>query len=159
MSSMPLVIRLRRRPGALERLAGLMRRRRFTVERASIAFVDSGDVDVVLHVDASADRARLREELLVLQDVAAVESLDGTGRLTRELLLAWIRPAANARVEHEARIVALAGRDCLLEMTGSPDQVDDLLARLGDAGILTTHVRTEVPVPEPASVHNERGSE
>ena len=47
------------------------------------------------------------------------------------------------------RVVAFGPNGCLLEVTGSPDEIDALLARLDELGVVTASVRSgEVAAPQ-----------
>jgi acetolactate synthase small subunit len=150
MSEAPLLARLHDRPGALERAIGLIRRRAHGVLRMSVAAAPNGVLELVVRVDeARTPRARVRADLLALEDLIEVRDLaDGGPPLTRELLLAWIQPAAAPRATVAGRVVAFGPNGCLLEVTGSPDEIDALLARLDELGVVTASVRSgEVAAP------------
>jgi acetolactate synthase small subunit len=152
--------RVHDRPGALERLVGLLRRRAFAVRRLSVGLGDDGALEVLLRVDdANATGDRVRAELLALHDVIDVRDLADphTPAVTRELLLAWIRPDAAPAATGSARVVAVAGGQCLLELTGSPDEIDAVIARMGSHGMLSSSVRSgEVAAPVRTATNPER---
>lgn len=148
---------MRDRPGALERVIGLIRRRRVPVQRISITAVGGGVLELVLRLDGEAARERLRVELEMLRDIVAVDDLDADSkRFTRELLLAWIRPDLALRAPAAGRVVALAADGCLLEMTGTPEEIEAVAARLRESGVVSW-VRSEVPAPDPDNTEAEDG--
>lgn len=141
MSEARLVVRLRKSADALERLIGLLRRRAFTLRRLSLAEAGVDVVEVCLRIDESrTPRDRVRVELEKLVDVLGVQDAtveDGTSA-TRELLLARLHP------EH----AEATRRGTLVELTGSPEEVDAELARLMADGALKHFVRSgEVRLP------------
>lgn len=151
MSEMPLVARLHDRPGALERAIGLIRRRAHGIHRISVASTRNHHpiIELVLRVDESrTPRERVRRDLLALADLIDVRDLRNDVSSTRELLLAWIRSDAAAHAGGSGRIVTVSGTNSLLEVTGSPGEIDAVLARLDDVGALVASVRSgEVAAP------------
>jgi acetolactate synthase small subunit len=150
MSSATLRARLHDRPGALERLIGLLRRRAFAVRRMSVAHA-RGVIEVVLRIDpARTPPDRVRAELLNLHDIIAV---DGAGAPpvppTREMLLAWVRPGTPEAATN-GRVLSTTSAGVLLEITGSPEEIDDVLTRLDQLGGAVNIVRSgEVATPAP----------
>lgn len=146
-----LLARVHDRPGALERLVGLLRRRAFAVRRLSVALADDGALEVLMRLDdASTPIDRLRAELLALHDVMDVRDLTDPAMPvpTRQLLLAWIAADAAPQVTAAARVVAVANGHCLLELTGSPDEIDAALHSMSRRGTLSSSVRSgEVAAP------------
>lgn len=160
MSEARLLVRLARHTGAVERMIGLLRRRRFVVRRAAISFPDEDAVELIVRFDESADVPRLLAELEALHDVRSVESLEGeSSRFTREMALAWIRPDATVRATGGARIVAMLDGNCLMELTGSPEEIETTLARLRESGVVSNVTRSEVAAPLPAPALDQRSEE
>jgi acetolactate synthase small subunit len=155
MSLTTLRARLHDRPGALERVIGLLRRRAFAVRRMSVAHARDV-IEVVLRIDpARTPPDRIRAELLNLHDIIAVDGADAPPvPPTRELLLAWVRPGTPAPTTN-GRVLSTTSAGVLLEITGSPEEIDDVLARLDQLGEAVNIVRSgEVatpagPAPEP----------
>jgi acetolactate synthase small subunit len=157
MSDIRILVRLDRRASAIERLTGLLRRRRFPVRRVAISLTDDDATEVVIRIDGDADIARLRAELEALEDVRSIETLDdASARVTRELLLAWVRPDASVRATGAARILAVTDGGCLMEMTGSPQEIETTLARLRASGVVSSATRSEIAAPLPAPVLEKR---
>jgi len=106
-------------------------------------------VEVVLRIDpARTAPDRVRAELLNLHDIIAV---DGAGAPpvppTRELLLAWLRPGSPAPATN-GRVLSSTSAGVLLEITGSPEEIDDVLTRLDQLGEAVNVVRSgEVATP------------
>jgi acetolactate synthase-1/3 small subunit len=151
MSEAQILARLRDRPGALERAIGLIRRRAHAIRRLSVASTADGEIEIVLRVDeARTSSERVCRDLLALEDLVEVRDLaGGEPPLTRELLLAWIRPEAAPRATVAGRIVAYSAQGCLLEATGTPDEIDALLAQLDEHGMVAASVRSgEVAAPD-----------
>lgn len=156
MTGAILLARVSDRPGALERLLGLARRRMLAVNRLSVGFGD-GTLDVVLRLDPSrTSPGRARAELLGLADVEDVTAFDdGLPGRTRELALADIRPDPGVALPTECmRLLSQESGGVTVEITGTPDEVDATLARLRAAGLLFRSTRSgEVILPAPTGSH------
>ncbi len=133
MSEARLVVRLRKTADALERVVALVRRRAFMVRRLSLAEAGHDVVEVYLRIDeAKTPRDRVRVELEKLVDVLDVRDATAgpAGAGARELLLARVGGA-------------------VVELTGTPEELDAALARLTADGALRAFVRSgEVMLPE-----------
>jgi acetolactate synthase small subunit len=150
VSDAGLVVRLRKTSDALERVIALVRRRAFALRRLSVAEAGHNVVEVCLRIDESkTPRDRVRVELEKLVDVLDVRDVSGepaTGK-TRELLLARLHPERAAVTDSGRALHDEHGT--VLELIGSPDEVDAALARLAAAGALQGFVRSgEVLLPQ-----------
>jgi acetolactate synthase small subunit len=147
-----LLVRVQDRPGALERVLGLIRRRVLAVRRLSVSLGDGG-LEVALRVDETKTPSdRLRAELASLTDVSSVTA--EPERRTRELAVARLRaggavpPATPARPGETWRVLANGAEGIVVEITGSPEEVDAALARLRADGVLSSAMRSgEVALP------------
>lgn len=132
MSDARLVVRVRKSADALERVIALVRRRAFTVRRLSLAEAGHDVVEISLRIDETrTPRDRVRVELEKLVDVLDVRDATAgpADAGARELLLARVAGA-------------------VVELTGSPDEVDAALARFTAEGALQGFVRSgEVMLP------------
>jgi acetolactate synthase small subunit len=150
-----LLTRVRDRRGALERVFGLIRRRALRARRVSVTTASDGVLELVLRVDADERaRVRLARELNGLHDVIDITELGATATvLTRELALAHVAVVPG----HPASwpVLATAGDTELLEITGTPEQIDDTLTRLQLSGVLRSFVRSG-EVAEPYSLRARR---
>lgn len=150
MSEARLVVRLRKTADALERVIALVRRRAFTVRRLSLAESGHDVVEVCLRIDESrTPRDRVRVELEKLVDVLDVRDVtrDRATRGTRELLLARLHPERATATDTGRTLHDEHGT--VLELTGSPEELDAALARLTADGALRAFVRSgEVMLPE-----------
>jgi acetolactate synthase small subunit len=144
VSHLLLLVRVADRPGALERVLGLIRRRVLAVRRLSLS-VGDGVLELALRVDESRTPSdRLRAELASLTDVADVSA--EPARLTREMAIVRLRggvPAGDAW-----RVLSNGSDGAVVEITGSPEEVDAALARLRADGVLSGAMRSgEVALP------------
>lgn len=146
MSLATIRARLHDRPGALERAIALLRRRAFAIRRLSVAHGDRF-IDLVLRIDAvRTPPERVRAELLNLHDIIAVDGIGAQPAPTRELLLAWMRPAT--ATPSNGRVLSRSADGILIEITGSPEELDDVLDQLDTLGGVVEVVRSgEVALP------------
>ncbi len=141
-----VVVRLRDRPDTLERVSGLLRRRGFALQRLSSSFVGHEVVELVICIDPTkTDPDRVCRELATLHDVIEVACATPL-RETRELLLARLRDHAGKNVPEAS--------DGILEMIGSPEEIDAVLESLHTQGAVADFVRSgEVAVPKESRTH------
>ena len=133
------------RPGVLNRITSLCRRRAFNIESLTVgrtAEPGRSRMTCVIEADqASADR--LVAYLARLVDVLHVEALDPGPGLARDLALVKIaitpqHCTALLQIidDVRARIVDAAARTMTLEIAGEPSHLDDAIARLAPIGIV-----------------------
>lgn len=72
-----IAVRFHDQPAALERILGLLRRRRATVLDASLSEPDRGTRELVVRLAADVALERARLDLESLADVMSVQSIDG----------------------------------------------------------------------------------
>ena len=135
-----IVVRLHDRPDTLERVTGLLRRRGFAIQRLSSSFVGNDVIELVIRVDGErTDPERVCRELQTLRDVTEITTVPSMHE-TREFLLARLRPGVG-------KSIPLA-REGVLEMIGSPDEIDTMLDSLMAQDAISDFVRSgEVAVP------------
>jgi acetolactate synthase-1/3 small subunit len=139
------VIYLEDRPGALDRVASLFRRRAFNIASLAVGASELPGVSrmtaVVETDDPGALRARAHLQKLV--DVVRVDDITKRQSIVRDLAL--FRVAADpmtrssmVQLAHvfNARIVDVAPESLVLEMSGSEAKIDSLLEVLQPYGVL-----------------------
>jgi acetolactate synthase-1/3 small subunit len=140
------------KPGVLNRIASLFRRRGFNIASLTVGRTARAGVSrLTLMVDADADTARrIEANLYKLVNVLLVEDVTFAPSLTRELALIKVRTGAAARPRvlqlcelFGARIVDLTAELLTIEVTTTPDRIDDLVDVLAVEGVLEM-VRTGV---------------
>jgi acetolactate synthase-1/3 small subunit len=139
-----LVVSVEDRPGVLTRVASLFRRRGFNIDSLTVGHSDEPGVSrMTLVVDADDETIlRLEASLYKLVNVLRVEHL-GRGALVRDLALIKVRADAAARgdvlrlVEAlRARVIDVGAEALVVEMTGTPDEIDQLAIALHPFGVL-----------------------
>lgn len=156
-----IFVRVRDRPGALERVMGLLRRRAFGVRRVSVALGDDDALELMLRLAEPERHAeRARQELRELVDVVdARHAGDPHREPTREMLVAWLPdPPPDAALPAGRTTTDEAG-GTTLEVTGSPEELDAVIARLRESGIRFRFARSgEVAVPRAPDTEAARAS-
>jgi acetolactate synthase-1/3 small subunit len=132
------------RPGVLNRVTSLFRRRGFNIESLTVGRTERAGVSrmtLVMRADDDAAR-RLEAHLYKLVNVLSVEELSHDPSIVRELALIKVRASEPARAAvmqlcevFRARVLDVTPEAVTIELTGSPDKVDGLLDVLGPYGI------------------------
>jgi acetolactate synthase-1/3 small subunit len=132
------------RPGALNRVVSLFRRRGFNIGSLTVGTTERAGVSrITLVVNSDPDTARrVQANLEKLVDVLQVQDLTGVAALTREFALvkACVPPEKRAEVLRlcgvfRARVVDVSPATLTMEITGAPDKVDALLEVVRPYGI------------------------
>ena len=132
------------RPGILRRILGVYESRRYQVRSLATGPAGpAGFLRIHLVLDEPADRARrLAAQLARLVDVASAQVVEPSRAVGRELALVKVlldhpgrRPdLLQVAQVFRARVVDVAPRSLVLELTGDPAKVDAFLALAGEFG-------------------------
>jgi acetolactate synthase-1/3 small subunit len=140
------------KPGVLNRIASLFRRRGFNITSLTVGrTAEAGVSRLTLVVDADDDTARrIEANLYKLVNVLLVEDVTFASTLSRELALIKVRAGAEARPRvlqvcevFGARVLDLTAELITVELTATHDKIDDLVGVLAGDGVLEM-VRTGV---------------
>jgi acetolactate synthase-1/3 small subunit len=132
------------RPGALNRVVSLFRRRGFNIASLTVGTTERAGVSrITLVVNSDADTARrVKANLEKLVDVLQVQDLTTVAALTREYALVKATVPPEKRPEllrlcavFRARVVDVSPATLTVEITGTPDKVDALLEVVRPYGI------------------------
>ena len=140
-----LVALVEDKPGVLNRVASLFRRRAFNIESLTVGRTDVPGISrmtVVIDSDqVSADR--VTAYLYKLVNVLQVEDLRDVPAVARDLALVKVAVAGHDRAqllrvvdETRAHIVDSGEQTMTLEITGEPPHVDAVISRLEPLGII-----------------------
>lgn len=133
------------KPGVLNRVASLFRRRAYNIESLTVGHTDKPGVSrmtIVVDTDEFGAR-RLEAHLYKLVNVLLVEDITASPSVSRDL--AMIKVSANAdnrsqvlQLAHvfRARVVDVSTESVIVEITGAEDKIDGLLEVLRPYGIL-----------------------
>jgi acetolactate synthase-1/3 small subunit len=146
-----LVALVENKPGVLNRVASLMRRRNFNIDSLAVGTTEDPAVSrMTIVIDASKTNAAMVERnLYKLVNVIDVQDVTNLPTVVRELALIKVRIAdATHRGEIKqiadmftSRVVDVAKDSCMLEVTGEETKVDSIINVLNDYGIIEV-VRT-----------------
>lgn len=133
------------RPGVLNRVASLFRRRAFNIESLTVGHTDTPGVSrmtIVVDADEHAAR-RIEANLYKLVDVLRVDDITGTPAVFRDLAMIKVAADAASRADimhlvnvFRARVVDVAPDSLVIEITGTEDKIDSLLDVLRPFGVL-----------------------
>ncbi len=140
-----LVVLVEDKPGVLDRVASLFRRRAFNIESLTVGHTETGGISrMTIVVDGDqVSVERLTSYLYKLVNVIQVEDLTSKPMVSRDLAL--IKVSANARNRAEAmqtvavfraRVVDVTPDSLTIEVTGDEQKVDGLVDVLKPFGII-----------------------
>jgi len=133
------------RPGVLNRVASLFRRRGFNIESLTVGRTERPGVSrmtLVVRTDDDAAR-RLEANLYKLVNVLAVEDVSHAPTVVRELALIKVRANADVRAAvmqlcevFRARVLDVTPDVLVIEATGAQEKIDGLIEMLRPYGVL-----------------------
>ncbi len=140
-----LVIYVEDKPGVLNRVASLFRRRAFNIESLTVGHTEKrgrSRMTVVVDTD-EAGALRLEANLCKLVPVLRVENVTTGPAVTRDLALIKVAATPESRSEllhlagvFRARVVDVAQDSLIIETTGTEEKIDGLLDVLRAYGVL-----------------------
>ena len=145
MAKHSLVALVEDKPGVLNRVASLFRRRGFNIESIAVGHSETEGLSrMTIVVDGTApSMEQMRKQLDKLIDVVKVSDVTGDELVTRELALVRVRAASATRSEiiqivdiFRSNIVDVAADSMMIEITGDEDKIDSLLGLLKGFGIM-----------------------
>lgn len=140
-----LVVLVEDRPGVLNRVASLFRRRAYNIDSLTVGRTETPGVSrmtIVVETDESGAR-RVEAHLYKLVNVLRVDDVTAKPSVVRDL--AMIKVAANAESRSHvmqlvnvfrARVVDVAPDSLVIETTGTEDKIDGLLEMLLPYGVI-----------------------
>ena len=140
-----LVVLVEDKPGVLDRVASLFRRRAFNIESLTVGHTEAGGISrMTIVVDGDqVSVERLTSYLYKLVNVIQVDDLTVQPMVSRDLAL--IKVAANPENRSEimqtvavfrARVVDVTPHSLIIEVTGDEQKVDGLVDVLKPLGII-----------------------
>ena len=133
------------RPGVLNRVASLFRRRGFNIDSLAVGTTeDAGISRMTIVVEGAAGIAdQVQKQLDKLIDVVRVEDLTNAEAVVRELMLVKVRCTVEQRHEvldlveiFRAHVVDVSPQHLIIEISAEQDRADALLENLQAFGIL-----------------------
>lgn len=132
------------KPGVLNRVASLFRRRNFNIKSLNVGNSETPDVSrMTIVVDDSVDASKVEANLYKLVNVIDVQDVTEQPAVIRELALIKVSatPAQRAEVASLAgifrgNIVDVASASVTVELTGNQEKIAGLIELLSPLGIL-----------------------
>lgn len=139
------VVHVEDKPGVLNRVASLFRRRAFNIESLTVGRTEAVGVSrmtIVVDTDDNGAR-RLEANLYKLVNVLRVTDLTGAAAVVRDLTLIRVAATQETRTQvmqivdtFRGRVVDVAPDSLIVEATGTEDKIDGLLGVLQPYGLL-----------------------
>ena len=139
-----LVALVEDKPGVLNRVASLFRRRSFNIESLAVGGSEDPGLSrmTIVAIGDSAQIEQVRKQLEKLINVVKVSDITEGDMVTRELALIKVKATASTRSEimqiagiFRANIIDVAAGSLTVEVTGDEDKVNSLLRLLRDYGV------------------------
>jgi acetolactate synthase-1/3 small subunit len=139
-----LVALVEDKPGVLNRIASLFRRRSFNIQSLAVGGSEHPGLSrmTIVAVGDSAQIEQVRKQLDKLINVVRVSDITEEDMVTRELALIKVKATASTRSEimqivdiFRANIVDVAPGSLTVEVTGDEDKLDSLIRLLRDFGV------------------------
>jgi acetolactate synthase-1/3 small subunit len=140
-----LAIYVDNKPGVLNRVASLFRRRAFNIESLTVGRTETAGMSrmtVVVDTDEYGAR-RLEAHLHKVVPVRRVQNITATPSIARDLALIKVAATGEARTHvmqlvdvYRARIVDVSPESLVIETTGTEDKIDSLVEVLRPYGVI-----------------------
>jgi acetolactate synthase-1/3 small subunit len=133
------------RPGVLNRVSSLFRRRAFNIESLTVGHTETPGVSrMTIVVDTDERGARLVEaNLYKLIPVQRVENITSVPQIARDLALIKVAGVGQIRAQvmqlvevYRGRVVDVGPESLVVEATGTEDKIDSLLEVLRPYGVI-----------------------
>jgi acetolactate synthase-1/3 small subunit len=133
------------KPGVLNRVSSLFRRRAFNIESLTVGHTETPGVSrMTIVVDTDERGARLVEaNLYKLIPVQRVENITSVPQIARDLALVKVAGVGNVRAQvmqlvevYRGRVVDVGPESLVVEATGTEDKIDSLLEVLRPYGVI-----------------------
>ncbi len=139
------VVYVEDKPGVLNRVASLFRRRAFNIESLTVGHTETPSesrMTIVVATDSIGAR-RLEANLYKLVNVVRVHDITDAPAIYRELAMVKVSATTDTRTHimqlvdvFRARVVDVAPDSLVIETTGTEDKIEGLLEVLAPYGIL-----------------------
>ena len=140
-----IIVLVENKPGVLNRVASLFRRRNFNIESLNAGRTENPAVSrMTIVMDSEAlDARKVEANLYKLVNVIDVQDVTNQPVVSRDLALIKVKASPDQRAEianlaaiFRARIIDVAPDSVIVESTGTEDKIESLLELLKPIGIL-----------------------
>jgi acetolactate synthase-1/3 small subunit len=155
------------KPGVLNRVASLFRRRAFNIESLTVGHTETPGISrMTIVVDTDQRGGRLVEaNLYKLIPVRRVHNITSVPTIARDLALIKVSATGDARTHvmqladvYRARVVDVGPESLVIEATGTEDKIDSLLEVLRPYGIAEMVRTGRVEMARGSGVNTRKGS-
>jgi len=139
-----LVAWMRDKPGVLNRVSGMLRRRNFNIDSLQVSHSETPGISRMTFVVDGDERVvdQVVKQMDKVVDVTRVEDISNQSTILRELALIRVHTTAENRGEimqfaeiYRAQIVDVSPASLVVQIVGSEDKVDSLIELLDRFGI------------------------
>jgi acetolactate synthase-1/3 small subunit len=140
-----LIAWMRDKPGVLNRVAGLLRRRNFNIDSLQVGHSETPNISRMTFVVNGDERMvdQVIKQLRKLVDVTRVENISAKPMVVHELAMIRVRAVSENRGEviqlvniHGGQIIDVAMDSMIVQIVDSEEKVNSLLGLLRHFGIL-----------------------
>lgn len=140
-----LVAWMRDKPGVLNRVSGMLRRRNFNIDSLQVGHSETPGISRMTFVVDGNERmvAQVIAQMRKVVDVTRVENISENPSVAREMALVRVATTSENRSEivqivniYRGEIVDVALDSMVVQIVGSEDRVDSLITLLDGFGIL-----------------------
>jgi acetolactate synthase-1/3 small subunit len=144
MQQLTLIALVENKPGVLNRVASLFRRRNFNIESLNVWRTEKTHINPKNNVleKWNVDARKAEANLYKLVNVIDVQDVTNQPAVTRDLALIKVSATSEQRAEianlaaiFRARIVDVAPDSVIVEITGTEDKIEGLVELLSPMGI------------------------
>ena len=139
-----LSVLVENKPGVLQRVASMIRRRGFNIDSLSVGPTDDDTISrmtITVHVGRQqAEQAT--KQLAKLIDVITIDDITGLRNVAHELVLVRMHAPPGERTEllnlvdiFRGRVVDVAASSVIIEVTGSAEKIDNFIELMRPYGI------------------------
>jgi acetolactate synthase-1/3 small subunit len=167
MTKHTLIALMEDKPGVLNRVASLFRRRNFNIESLTVGHSETPGISrMTIVVDAAhAGIEQVEKHLYKLVNITKVSDVSHEPTVIRELALIRVHATAPTRAEimqlvdiFRAKVVDVAAESLTIEITGPEDKVDSLVQLLRPFGIKEMVRTGRVAMVRGSNGHMDRNS-
>jgi acetolactate synthase-1/3 small subunit len=139
-----LSVLVENKPGVLQRVASMIRRRGFNIDSLSVGPTEDESVSrMTIAVQVGRQQAeQATKQLAKLVDVIHIDDITGLRNVAHELLLVRMHAPPGQRTElldvlniFRGRVVDIAGSTVICEVTGSTEKIDNFIELMRPYGV------------------------
>ncbi|MDI9548880.1 MAG: acetolactate synthase small subunit [Chloroflexota bacterium] len=140
-----LIAWMRDKPGVLNRVSGMLRRRNFNIDSLQVSHSETPGISRMTFVVDGNERMvdQVISQMRKVVDVTRVEDISSKPSVVRELALIRVQTNAETRSDivqmvniYRGEVVDVALESMVVQIVGSEDRVDSLIELLNNFGII-----------------------